>query len=167
MALGEARKKTMPGKPDKIPDKLYFRIGEVARLCGVPAYVLRFWESEFPNLKPNKGGTGQRLYRRRDVELALRIKQLLYDEGYTIAGARQAFKTEQRQKDAPATLFLMEETPDRSKMEGIRREVRSLVEMLSQPPGTLTTTTKRRASGRKASKNPEDSGNRGPSDRLF
>ena len=167
MALGEARKKTMPGKPDKIPDKLYFRIGEVARLCGVPAYVLRFWESEFPNLKPNKGGTGQRLYRRRDVEMALRIKQLLYDEGYTIAGARQAFKSEQRQKDAPATLFRLEETTDRSKMEGIRREVRSLVEMLSQPPGTTPTTTKRRASGRKASKNPEDSGNPGPTDRLF
>jgi DNA-binding transcriptional MerR regulator len=78
----------------EIPDKLYFRIGEVARLCDVPAYVLRFWESEFPQLKPNKGGTGQRLYRRRDVEMALKVKSLLYDEGYTIAGARQAFKTE-------------------------------------------------------------------------
>ena len=79
-----------------IPDKLYFRIGEVARLCEVPAYVLRFWESEFPQLKPNKGGTGQRLYRRRDVEMALRIKILLYDEGYTIPGARQAVKAELR-----------------------------------------------------------------------
>ena len=73
----------------RIPDKLYFRIGEVARLCEVPAYVLRFWESEFPQLKPNKGGTGQRLYRRRDVEMALRVKSLLKDEGYTIPGARQ------------------------------------------------------------------------------
>ena len=84
------------GHTQEIPDKLYFRIGEVARLCEVPAYVLRFWESEFPQLKPNKGGTGQRLYRRRDVEMALRIKNLLYDEGYTIAGARQAFKAELR-----------------------------------------------------------------------
>ena len=74
---------------------------------------------------------------------------------------------EQRQKDAPATLFRMEENSDRSKMEGIRREVRSLVEMLSQPPGAPPTTTKRRASGRKASKNPEDSGNPDPPDRLF
>ena len=76
----------------EIPDKLYFRIGDVARLCEVPAYVLRFWETEFPQLKPNKGGTGQRLYRRRDVEMALRIKSLLYDQGYTIPGARQVFK---------------------------------------------------------------------------
>jgi DNA-binding transcriptional MerR regulator len=78
----------------EIPDRLYFRIGDVARLCQVPAYVLRFWETEFPQLKPNKGGTGQRLYRKRDVEMALRIKSLLYDQGYTIPGARQVFKSE-------------------------------------------------------------------------
>jgi DNA-binding transcriptional MerR regulator len=89
-----------------IPDKLYFRIGDVAKLCGVEAYVLRFWETEFPQLKPNKSGTGQRLYRRRDVELALRIKQLLYADGYTIAGARQVFATENREarKTPPAQL---------------------------------------------------------------
>jgi len=80
-----------------IPDKLYFRIGDVAKLCGIEAYVLRFWETEFPQLKPNKSGTGQRLYRRRDVELALRIKQLLYVDGYTIAGARQVFTAESRE----------------------------------------------------------------------
>src|SRR5271154_912220 len=85
--------------PSEIPDKLYFRIGEVARLCEIPAYVLRFWESEFPQLKPNKGGTGQRLYRRRDVEMALRVKSLLKDEGYTIPGARQVFKSEQKLKE--------------------------------------------------------------------
>src|ERR1700750_177333 len=84
----------------EIPDKLYFRIGTVARLCEVPAYVLRFWETEFPQLKPNKGGTGQRLYRRRDVELALRIKSLLYDQGYTIPGARQVFKNEATARSA-------------------------------------------------------------------
>jgi DNA-binding transcriptional MerR regulator len=78
----------------EIPDKLYFRIGDVAKLCAVQAYVLRFWETEFPQLRPNKGGTGQRLYRRKDVEIALRIKTLLYDQGYTIAGARQVFKAE-------------------------------------------------------------------------
>ncbi len=75
--------------PVSIPDKLYFRIGDVARLCSLPAYVLRFWETEFPQLKPNKGGTGQRLYRKRDVEMVLEIKHLLYDEGFTIAGARR------------------------------------------------------------------------------
>jgi len=77
-----------------IPDKLYFRIGEVAQLCKLPAYVLRFWESEFPHLKPVKSSTGQRMYRQRDVENVLRIKKLLYDEGFTIAGARQQLKAE-------------------------------------------------------------------------
>src|SRR5512142_3208825 len=79
-----------------IPDKLYFRIGEVARLCRLPAYVLRFWETEFPQLKPGKSSTGQRMYRRRDLENVLRIKKLLYDEGYTIAGARQQLRVETR-----------------------------------------------------------------------
>src|SRR5581483_11959271 len=72
-----------------VPDKLYFRIGEVARLCHLPAYVLRFWETEFPQLKPGKSGTGQRMYRRRDVENVLRIRKLLYEDGFTISGARQ------------------------------------------------------------------------------
>jgi DNA-binding transcriptional MerR regulator len=64
-----------------IPDKLYFRIGEVAALCGVETYVLRFWQTEFPQLAPKKSGTGQRLYRQRDVEMAMRIKRLLHEEG--------------------------------------------------------------------------------------
>jgi DNA-binding transcriptional MerR regulator len=81
--------------PD-VPDKLYYRIGEVARLCGVETYVLRFWETEFPQLKPNKSGAGQRLYRRREVDLARRIRHLLYEEGYTIPGARQAIQVETR-----------------------------------------------------------------------
>ncbi|HKE32945.1 MAG TPA: MerR family transcriptional regulator, partial [Candidatus Angelobacter sp.] len=66
-----------------IPDKLYFRIGEVSRLCRLPSYVLRFWETEFPQLKPSKSSTGQRMYRKPDVENVLRIKQLLYEEGFT------------------------------------------------------------------------------------
>jgi DNA-binding transcriptional MerR regulator len=82
--------------PPPIPDRLYFKIGDVARLCGVEAYVLRFWESQFPQLKPNKSGTGQRLYRRRDVELALDIKRLVHAEGYTLSGARAVLDAEQR-----------------------------------------------------------------------
>ena len=78
----------------QIPDKLYFRIGEVADLCGVPAYVLRFWQTEFPQLRPTKSGTGQRLYRRRDVDTALRIRGLLYEDGYTIAGAKAILEAE-------------------------------------------------------------------------
>src|SRR5579884_3444300 len=79
-----------------VPDKLYFRIGEVSRLCRLPAYVLRFWETEFPQLKPVKSSTGQRMYRRKEVETILRIKQLLYDEGFTIAGARQQLRIESK-----------------------------------------------------------------------
>src|SRR5579872_2306177 len=69
-----------------IPEKLYFRIGEVSELCHLPPYVLRFWETEFPQIKPVKGSTGQRMYRKKDVENVLRIKTLLYDKGFTIAG---------------------------------------------------------------------------------
>lgn len=98
MSIQPIRKVVTP----EIPDKLYFRIGDVARLCEVPAYVLRFWETEFPQLRPNKGGTGQRLYRKRDVEMALRIKSLLYDQGYTIPGARQVFKQETKAREAVA-----------------------------------------------------------------
>jgi len=78
-----------PGSAQEIPDKLYFRIGEVARLAGIKPYVLRFWESEFTTLGPKKSGTGHRLYRRKDVEQVLEIKQLLYEKRYTIEGARK------------------------------------------------------------------------------
>lgn len=89
-------RKIKKGSEVVIPEKLYFRIGEVARLCRLPAYVLRFWETEFPQLKPVKSSTGQRMYRRRDVESVLKIKQLLYQEGFTIAGARQHLRAEAR-----------------------------------------------------------------------
>jgi DNA-binding transcriptional MerR regulator len=75
-----------------IPNRLYFKIGDVARICQVETYVLRFWETQFPQLKPNKSGTGQRLYRRRDVEMAIEIKRLVHGEGYTLSGARQALE---------------------------------------------------------------------------
>ena len=121
-----------------IPDKLYFRIGEVARLCGVEAYVLRFWESEFPQLRPNKSGTGQRLYRKRDVELALRIKRLLYSEGYTIAGARQVFSAESRepQKRSQTELPLKrsaEAAQIEARLKKLRTEIREILGILSAP----------------------------------
>lgn len=95
--MGAERRSAKRGKKSSqivIPEKLYFRIGEVARLCHLPAYVLRFWETEFPLLKPTKGSTGQRMYRRRDVENVLRIRQLLYEEGFTIEGARKQLRTD-------------------------------------------------------------------------
>ena len=140
----------------EIPDKLYFRIGDVARLCEVPAYVLRFWETEFPQLKPNKGGTGQRLYRKRDVEMALRIKSLLYDQGYTIPGARQVFKVEAKAREAVTPFEVLPaataapalvpvdngsaaQTSDRAKIESrlrsLRAEMQSLIQMLGKPAG--------------------------------
>src|SRR5262252_1971326 len=73
----------------EIPDKLFFRIGEVCEIVGVEPYVLRFWETEFPNLAPGKSNSGHRVYKKKDVENVLRIKELLYDRGYTIAGARK------------------------------------------------------------------------------
>src|SRR6266700_6256199 len=80
-----------------IPEKIYFKIGEVCDLIGVQAHVLRYWETEFPMLSPQKNKSGQRSYRRRDVEIALRIKQLLYNEMFTIAGARKKIQSENRE----------------------------------------------------------------------
>lgn len=79
-----------------IPEKLFFKIGEVCDLTGVQAHVLRYWESEFPMLAPQKNRAGQRTYRKRDVEMALRIKELLYDDQYTIAGAKKKLASELR-----------------------------------------------------------------------
>jgi DNA-binding transcriptional MerR regulator len=90
MATQLSRKRAF--ESPSIPDRLYFKIGDVAKICEVETYVLRFWESQFPQFKPNKSGTGQRLYRRRDVELALEIKRLVHGEGYTLSGARQALE---------------------------------------------------------------------------
>ena len=135
----------------EIPDKLYFRIGDVSKLCEVPAYVLRFWETEFPALKPNKGGTGQRLYRRKDVEMALRIKSLLYDQGYTIPGARQVLKADVKPAEAPAVPEIAPQKPMRppaaiadatlsvdqrrkNAAESVRTELKALLALLSDHP---------------------------------
>jgi DNA-binding transcriptional MerR regulator len=147
-------RKAVTPEPTVIPDKLYFRIGDVAKLCDVPAYVLRFWETEFPQLKPNKGGTGQRLYRKRDVEMALRIKSLLYDQGYTIPGARQVFSTESKAKEAPETTpqlaaahapapepapsidvgeTIRLEAHRREQLSSFRSELHSLADLLAKP----------------------------------
>jgi DNA-binding transcriptional MerR regulator len=107
MATQLSRKRAF--ESPSIPDRLYFKIGDVARICEVETYVLRFWESQFPQLKPNKSGTGQRLYRRRDVELALEIKRLVHAEGYTLAGARQTLEQVHRRRDPEAGLPLTKE----------------------------------------------------------
>jgi len=90
------------GNPE-IPDKLYFRIGEVAQIAGVEPYVLRYWESEFPQLAPKKSGTGHRLFRRKEVELVLEVKRLLYEKRFTIEGAR-LFLEQNKKKAAPKSI---------------------------------------------------------------
>src|SRR5690349_4016894 len=87
-----------PSNPE-IPNKLYFRIGEVAKLAGIKPYVLRFWETEFGGLGPKKSGSGHRLYRRKDVELVLEIKRLLYDKRFTIEGARKVLESRPKRAD--------------------------------------------------------------------
>jgi DNA-binding transcriptional MerR regulator len=103
--------KRAPESPT-IPDRLYFKIGDVARICGLETYVLRFWESQFPQLKPNKSGTGQRLYRRREVELVLEIKRLVHDEGYTLPGARQALDQQSRRPALKEVRVQQEQKPE-------------------------------------------------------
>src|SRR5256884_3724753 len=100
------KKKPGRSKPTDflIPDKLSSRTGEVATLSRLPAYVLRFWETEFPQLKPVKSSTGQRMYRKRDVENVLRIKQLLYEQGFTISGARQHLRSETKSDTTQAAI---------------------------------------------------------------
>ena len=97
-----------------IPQKLFFKIGEVCELAGVQAHVLRYWETEFPMLAPQKNRAGQRTYRRRDVEMALRIKELLYDEQYTIAGAKKKLASEIRSPGRDASEAPPTKAPVRS-----------------------------------------------------
>jgi len=115
-----------------IPDKLYFRIGEVSRLCRLPAYVLRFWETEFPQLRPTKSSTGQRMYRRRDIENLVKIKQLLYEEGFTIPGARQHLRAEGKNgREGAGTLFAAAPSPARNqKLREVRAGLREILTIL-------------------------------------
>ncbi len=76
----------------QIPDKLYYKIGEVAKFTGIKTHVLRYWETEFKSIRPNKSRSNQRLYRKRDIELILRLKDLLYNQGFTITGARKKLR---------------------------------------------------------------------------
>src|SRR3954452_22975747 len=114
----------------EIPDKLYFKIGEVSELLGVEAYVLRFWESEFPVLSPKKSGTGHRLYRRKDVELLLRIKHLLYEKRFTIEGARQTLQTEAKAPKPKAIKRVQQELFSADPLPEIRKELCNILQLL-------------------------------------
>ncbi len=111
-----------------LPDKIYFKIGEVSKIAGVPPYVLRFWENEFRKIRPKRTPTGQRLYRKKDLELILTVKELLYDKQFTIRGANQylnAMKEEERAEGiSPSTL------------DTIKSELRDILSVLRDDPSS-------------------------------
>ena len=110
-----------PKPPHKdIPDKLYFRIGEVSKITGLPTHVLRFWESEFSRIRPKRTASDQRLYIRRDIELILHIKNLLYERKFTIQGARQYLSARTGKKKIPANQLL----------EDLQSELKSIKDLL-------------------------------------
>jgi DNA-binding transcriptional MerR regulator len=117
------------GSPE-IPDKLYFKIGEVSEFLGVEPYVLRYWETEFPALSPKKSGTGHRLYRRKDVELLLRIKHLLYEKRFTIEGARQSLQAAARAPKPRSAERVQQELFTEDPLPEIRRELADILQIL-------------------------------------
>lgn len=143
-----------------IPDKLFFKIGEVCELIDVQPHVLRYWESEFPMLTPQKNRAGQRTYRRKDVEVVFRIKQLLYDEGFTIAGAKKKLSTELRGSSTKLKVVAsevveiipelkqqeieVEELAETVQVHSTIAELHPLKEVESQPIVTATAVTKRK-----------------------
>lgn len=114
----------------RLPDKLYFKIGEVSRIVGVKAYVLRFWETEFELLKPGKAPSQHRLYKKKDVELLLEIKRLLYVEGFTIEGARKKLKENKKEERKQLKLAL----PDaayKNALSKVKKDLESLRKLLA------------------------------------
>ncbi len=130
--MAEVKSKRRHSETDEvfIPDKLYFRIGEVAELAELEPYVLRFWETEFPQLRPAKGSTGQRMYRRRDVETVLRIKRLLHEEGFTIAGGREKLRAEAKGGLQPPLPFVAS-SGNRDGLRRVRAELQDLLRLLN------------------------------------
>lgn len=112
-----------------IPDKLYFKIGEVAKIAEVPTHVIRYWESEFPSIKPKRANSKQRLFRKQDIELILKIKTLLHHQGYTISGARKVLS---RNEDPKNTVTVEDKTtPDLSrKLQELKKGLKQIQNIL-------------------------------------
>ncbi len=119
------KRKVGPVDPNAIPDKPFFKIGEAARLCALKPYVLRYWETEFASIKPQKTRSGQRLYRRRDIEHLLRIRNLLYDQRFTIEGARTRLRELGHDEAAPPPL-----PPPELDVETMRKIKQALIELI-------------------------------------
>ena len=114
-------------------DRLYYRIGEVSRITGLKPHVLRYWESEFKVIKPHKGGSLQRLYRRKDLDLILKIKKLLYEEGFTIAGAKKKIRDVERLENKQLKLKLVENKSngkDQELLASVKEELKGIKSML-------------------------------------
>ena len=121
-------------KKTRIPERVYFRIGEVSSLVGVDTHVLRYWESEFKVIKPRRAKSKQRLYRKKDVENLLRIRALLHDEGYTIAGARRLLKSPGRKKSfASKKLLAKKPNSDQNHLDEIKQELEEILQQISSP----------------------------------
>jgi len=118
-----------------IPDKLFFRIGEVAELTGVPPYVLRYWESEFKLLRPRKNHAGQRVYRKHEVQLVLRIKTLLYEDRLTLEGAKKRLQLEARARSQQLE-FAAPDVPTLEMLRGVRARLEGMRQLLSRPGGS-------------------------------
>ncbi len=114
----------------EIPDKLVFKIGEVSSITGVKAHVLRYWESEFPTLSPPKNTSSQRVYRRKDIETVLTIRELLYEQNYTIEGARKKLKELRRTARAKGQLDLFPSAEERKQIHAAARELEEALALL-------------------------------------
>jgi DNA-binding transcriptional MerR regulator len=114
----------------RLPEKIYFKIGEVSEIVGVEPYVLRYWETEFDLLRPSKAPSKHRLYKKRDVELLLDIKRLLYSEGFTIEGARRKLK-ETKKEDKDQLKLPLAEQKYRTALVKLKRDLESLRKLLS------------------------------------
>jgi DNA-binding transcriptional MerR regulator len=125
------RRAQAPVDPNAIPDKPFFKIGEAARLCALKPYVLRYWETEFHSLKPQKTRSGQRLYRRQDVEMLLRIRNLLYDQRFTIEGARTRLRELGHEEATPPPLPPPD--VDVETMRKIKLAVVELIRLVEEP----------------------------------
>ena len=116
--------------------KLFYKIGEVCKICDVPAHVLRYWETEFPTLVPNKNRSGQRIFRQKDVQLVAEIKRLLYEEGYTIAGARKQLRRNGANLRTSPLFTKGGADSSRRLLSQIRGELQDLMTLLDQGPET-------------------------------
>jgi DNA-binding transcriptional MerR regulator len=114
-----------------IPDKMFFKIGEVSKLSGIKPYILRYWESEFKLIKPQKSKTGQRVYRHQDIQIILRLKELLYEERYTIEGAKKKI-TQEIKKNGSKKLSLVQPQELVEILQRQEREIKELIQILKK-----------------------------------